>query len=73
MRKDGAVMTREDFAAYDHFEMYVYAEEAGARLYFYNLEVATLQQGVNTVTISVEDFLAQYDAGLGGSPCFLFG
>lgn len=68
MRKDGAVMTREDFAAYDHFELYVYAEKAGATLYFYNLEVATLQQGVNTVTISVEDFLAQYDAGLGKSP-----
>lgn len=63
MKKDGAVMTREDFAAYDHFEMYVYAEEAGARLYFYNHEVVTLQQGVNIVTITAEAFLAQYDTG----------
>ena len=63
MKKDGAVMTREDFAAYDHFELYVYAEEAGARLYFYNHEVVTLQQGVNIVTITAEAFLAQYDAG----------
>ena len=63
MKKDGAVMTREDFAAYDHFEMYVYAEEAGATLYFYNQEVGTLQQGVNVVTVTAEAFLAQYDAG----------
>lgn len=63
MKKDGAVMTREDFAAYGHFEMYVYAEEAGATLYFYNQEVGTLQQGVNVVTVTAEAFLAQYDAG----------
>lgn len=68
MKKDGAVMTREDFAAYDHFEMYVYADKAGATLYYLSHPVATLEQGVNIVTISVEDFLAQYDAGLDGSP-----
>lgn len=63
MLKDGKVMTREDFAAYDSFRMNVYADKAGATLYFYNHMVATLQQGMNIVTISAEDFLAQYDAG----------
>lgn len=68
MKKDGAVLTREDFAAYAYLQMNIYADKAGAVLYYYNHEIAVLQQGMNVVQISIEDFLVQYDAGLNGSP-----
>lgn len=48
--------------------MNIYADKAGAVLYYYNHEIAVLQQGMNVVQISIEDFLVQYDAGLNGSP-----
>lgn len=68
MKKDGKVLTREDFAAYAYLQMNIYADKAGAVLYYYNHEIAVLQQGMNVVQISIEDFLVQYDAGLNGSP-----
>ena len=68
IKKNGAVLTREDFAAYAYLQMNVYADKAGATLYFFNHSVATLEEGMNVVTISIEDFLAQYDAGLAANP-----
>lgn len=61
MKKNGKPLTREDIAAYEYFQVSIYAAEAGATIYFYNKDIVTLQQGANTVTISSADFLSQMD------------
>lgn len=62
IKKDGKVLTREEIAAYDYFEITIYADKAGATLYFLNQSLAELKEGENVIRISSEDFLAQMDA-----------
>lgn len=61
IKKDGKVLTREEIAAYEYFEITIYADKAGANLYFFNKSLTTLAAGENVVRISSADFLAQMD------------
>lgn len=61
IKKEGKVLTREEIAAYDYFEITIYADKAGANLYFYNHSLGTLSEGENVIRISSADFLAQMD------------